>query len=1147
MSDVGIDIVLRSQMAGALAAENALDRVEKSADGATSAVETLGKQIDRTAKTANTSSRSVVTAFEQMENRARNAERRLRELALQGKTNTDRFRSLKAQTDAYNNALQRAENSIRKTNDASVMLSRGLSLVMAALSVKVLGQYADAWSDINSRVRIAAGGIEQGEAVMARLDTMARRTYSSMSQTAETYLLNATAMRELGYSTQDTLDWVESINNALVVSGAKGQRAESVMNALSKAMADGKLSGDNLNTVIQTGGRVSEALASSLGVGVNELRRLGSEGKITSAHIVGITSQLEKLREEADSMPATLGDAWVLAGNAMMREIGRIDQANEVTKGFAENLIGVADNMDKVGQVTNAVVGVIQFAMTGLSKGFSGLTATIGMVGVSVLKVIETIVNGISSSINWIAEKSNSWLGTDFQKFGKIDITSGLDWSSIGSTAADQYSEAFSGKMPNLFGAELEKSISADLSKRQKAPTQLSAEALKALEKRHKALEDAIKSSRTEEERLLDTIRELENMRGIARTAKEAQGLEVAIRRTNTELEELRIKAERNGAVAKAFESLANQIDDGFRDAFRTAFTESDGGWKALLDGWKNTFKTFLADLAYMALARPIVISMVGAVGGIMGVSSGAQASILGDIAGVGSTGGSGFGIGNLSSIGNGLLNGGLYSNTLGGIGTGIGNMLSGYGYGFTGPTQAGAIGGGALGNMGYGAIGSLAANLFGLGGGIGGMAGGAIGSLAGGAIGTSMGTILGFAGGPIGALAGGFLGSALGGLFGGKKPSDKAQWGSLDLSNLETFGVGGFTGKKFSQQNSDYRDAVLGEASNLAQLLQSVGGTTSGSLKVYVGSRDGLWLGDRKTGESFGNNSEAFVQAVLKRVVDQTTGLSDTFKTILDKVGVSDTQKLAESFEFGKYYESVINPVDAVAEAIKAVNAQFDALAKQAQDLGLTSAIFTEKLGEQRQAQLDLIKAQQAGFQSLEAMKSTFDSWLYDQSMGSTSTLSPTEKLIAAQGNFGGLLDAIRGGDVSKTQELLQAGQQLLQIGQSMYASSTSFAGLEEFVRNSIGSVAKQLGVPGYASGTRSARSGMAWVGERGPELVRFNGGERVYNAEESKMMVRQQAGNDARFASMGEDMAAMRDDIKNMTRQLSRVATQMIVTGTK
>ena len=37
------------------------------------------------------------------------------------------------------------------------------------------------------------------------------------------------------------------------------------------------------------------------------------------------------------------------------------------------------------------------------------------------------------------------------------------------------------------------------------------------------------------------------------------------------------------------------------------------------------------------------------------------------------------------------------------------------------------------------------------------------------------------------------------------------------------------------------------------------------------------------------------------------------------------------------------------------------------------------------------------------------------------------------------------------------------------------------------------KLGVGGYATGTRSAAPGLAWVGERGPELVNFRGGEQV------------------------------------------------------
>lgn len=52
---------------------------------------------------------------------------------------------------------------------------------------------------------------------------------------------------------------------------------------------------------------------------------------------------------------------------------------------------------------------------------------------------------------------------------------------------------------------------------------------------------------------------------------------------------------------------------------------------------------------------------------------------------------------------------------------------------------------------------------------------------------------------------------------------------------------------------------------------------------------------------------------------------------------------------------------------------------------------------------------------------------------------------------------------------------------------------------------------LPGFAVGTLAAPAGMAWVGERGPELVRFRGGERVYTAGQSRSMTRNTPGQSA------------------------------------
>jgi hypothetical protein len=95
------------------------------------------------------------------------------------------------------------------------------------------------------------------------------------------------------------------------------------------------------------------------------------------------------------------------------------------------------------------------------------------------------------------------------------------------------------------------------------------------------------------------------------------------------------------------------------------------------------------------------------------------------------------------------------------------------------------------------------------------------------------------------------------------------------------------------------------------------------------------------------------------------------------------------------------------------------------------------------------------------------------------------------------GFTDAIiRGTDPLKAfaDQLMQVGSQLLSGGISSFFSNIF---TPNFLGGTLGAPALKLGfqtgVPGFASGTGSAPAGMAWVGENGPELVNFRGGEQV------------------------------------------------------
>ena len=94
----------------------------------------------------------------------------------------------------------------------------------------------------------------------------------------------------------------------------------------------------------------------------------------------------------------------------------------------------------------------------------------------------------------------------------------------------------------------------------------------------------------------------------------------------------------------------------------------------------------------------------------------------------------------------------------------------------------------------------------------------------------------------------------------------------------------------------------------------------------------------------------------------------------------------------------------------------------------------------------------------------------------------------------------------------------------------------------NAVGSVDEILSsvFSGYATGTNSATAGLHLVGEAGPELVRFKGGEQVYNANDTKNMLNSGAvgGNNFNitFNNMQDTSAfAMMQQLKAYQRELA------------
>lgn len=294
--------------------------------------------------------------LEKLPPRAANAERA-----------ADKFNREVAQTGAVSKA---ASGGLNTLTTAVARLAAG---VAAYFSVSALISYADAWSDMQSRIGAAIKDMDAAPAMMQRIVDIANASYSPLAQTAEIYSRNVGVLKALGLGAAQAADYTESLNHMLVITATRGERAESVQNALSKAMALGKLTGEGLESVLANGGRVAEALADELGTTVNGLRGMASEGKITAQVIANaLLKSLEDVRVEAGEMTATVADAFVIMNNNITAAIGQFDKATGVSATLASGIIFLAENLDIVGI---AIAGIAAGITVALIPAIVGATA----------------------------------------------------------------------------------------------------------------------------------------------------------------------------------------------------------------------------------------------------------------------------------------------------------------------------------------------------------------------------------------------------------------------------------------------------------------------------------------------------------------------------------------------------------------------------------------------------------------------------------------------------------------------------------------------------------------------------------------------------------------------------------------------------
>ena len=812
------------------------------------------------------------------------------------------------QADATEKATGRFSKSMRDAGSSGSALNKVLGITAGLLSARQILQAAESWVTLNNRLRLVTDSTNAFNSAQENIFRIAQETRQGLTATAELYQRIATNQKELNLTGQQTAGIVQTINQALVISGTAAAGADAALVQLGQAFASGTLRGEELNAVLEQAPALAQAIARGMGVTVGQLRALGAEGVLTADSVVkALQSQAQAVEDQFATMAPTVSGALTQLDNSFIQLVGRMDEST----GASANASGAISDLARVLSDPKTIAAANELA-AGIAKAFSSIVtgatwvvetlqwmaeeAAVAMNGIGLQDVdrLEEEASRLQGLLDKVRGEGygpgtaifDNLLGSFeendkrlSQAYDLLELTSRLgkqqqDAPPKTKTVTDSVVAlgTATGKLTDAQKAAIKEAkdleraqqsnvnVIADLAeslyqatmpadalaqrqaelrlnqyatpeqiasvRRLSADLQRLEDAKKAGEKADAAATKAIEDYRKEVETLEDRLDPVgkatkQYQKDVALLASahargELSGEKYATMLATLEGEYAKA-AEVSGEWAQWTESALERVDGAFADAWKNI----GDGFAGFRDSLTNAFKQMLAELAHMAITRPIVMQ-IGAALGIGGGSAGAGLMSLGG--GAGGSGGSlladawnygssvysavtsGFGQAVMAGWNSGGLTGALSggwgygSNAISGLfGGGSAAGAGGAGFGLGQPLVTGGVGnaGFASGGMfsGSAAWGAPTSALAGIGGALYGYGqSGWKGAVTGGA-GSYVGAALGSIAGPIGTAIGAALGGYIGGsLFGG-------DWQTKDVGLALSVQDGDFVGQQYEYQ----------------------------------------------------------------------------------------------------------------------------------------------------------------------------------------------------------------------------------------------------------------------------------------------------------------------------------------------------------
>lgn len=316
--------------------------------------------------------------------------------------------------------------------------------MVAAFSISAIKDTADEMMNLDGRLRTITDSDEQRYGVEEKLYALSQRNRQALSSMGDLYYKVARSAKHFGVSEEDSMRVTDIVSRALTVGGASANEASSAILQLGQALGSGVLQGDELSSLDDNASLLMQHIAENMGVTIGDLKKMGSEGKLTSAAVIdAILKSGTAIDAEFDKMPTTIGQAETEIKNSWDMLILHISRStgvfSKIAKSIEQTFEGVFNDLEDFVSILNYIghESDSEIDIKGLEEAHPILTGI-----ASVLQQIYGIINAIGE-----ATGIDNLITKVILIAGGVAVLMGV-FSAIGSVAG-----AVFGVISGLFGA----------------------------------------------------------------------------------------------------------------------------------------------------------------------------------------------------------------------------------------------------------------------------------------------------------------------------------------------------------------------------------------------------------------------------------------------------------------------------------------------------------------------------------------------------------------------------------------------------------------------------------------------------------------------------------------------------------------------